>query len=210
MVVAEGAPATVASERIASVAARTCAHAALDRLGRPSATIPRGRHGEPLWPAGVVGSISHCRSWHGACTALAADVAAIGIDVELHRPLPAGAPAALYSARERGRLDDLVVDAPGRHWATVAFSAKESVYKAWFPHHGSWLGFRDVEVTLQPGQDPGHGAVRARLVRPVGRIRPGDPGTRFEGSYLITDELVATSIYLPAAPLAPSTQPSRS
>jgi 4'-phosphopantetheinyl transferase EntD len=38
---------------------------------------------------------------------------------------------------ERAMLGDLA--APGPRWDLLLFSAKESVYKAWFPLTGRWL-----------------------------------------------------------------------
>ncbi|WP_405845207.1 4'-phosphopantetheinyl transferase [Streptomyces platensis] len=46
--------------------ARSCAREALRRLGHPTVPIPRGRSGAPLWPAGVVGSITHCQGYRSA------------------------------------------------------------------------------------------------------------------------------------------------
>jgi len=182
------------SPNAASESGRRCAHVALAALGCPTGSIPRGPRGQPLWPLGVVGSISHCNTWHAACVALTRDVAALGIDVEQHRPFPSAGAARIFGVAEHARLSELDAMWPGRHWATIAFSAKESVYKAWFPHFGTWLGFRDVDVTLAPsGAD--QGALDARLVRPVHGVRPGDPGTHFEGRFVLTDGHVATSAF---------------
>ena len=41
-------------------AGRACARTALARLGLPTAPVLAGRAGEPRWPAGVTGSITHC------------------------------------------------------------------------------------------------------------------------------------------------------
>ena len=178
-----------------SKSARHCAREALIRLGAPAVVIPRGRRGQPVWPSGVVGSITHCPGWEAACVGFERDIVALGVDVDLHRPF--GWPSGILGERERAGLRDLETQQPERHWATVAFSAKESVYKAWFPRFGTWLGFRDVEVTLYPARTPDdygpdRGTLDARLVRPMSDVLPGDPGTEFEGRYIATDDYVAT------------------
>src|SRR4051794_19903843 len=48
---------------------RNCAHRALARLGFPPAPLLRGHYRQPLWPIGVVGSITHCS---GYCAAVVA------------------------------------------------------------------------------------------------------------------------------------------
>jgi len=67
---------------------RRCAREALAGLGLPVAPVLAGRAGEPLWPAGVTGSITHCPGYRACAVARAADVAGIGIDAEPDRPRP--------------------------------------------------------------------------------------------------------------------------
>lgn len=67
---------------------RACARLALERLGIGAVAIPNGERGEPLWPSGVVGSITHCRGYCGCAVAKAGDVVVVGIDAEVHEPLP--------------------------------------------------------------------------------------------------------------------------
>ena len=71
-------------------AGRACARAALAALGLPAAPVLAGRAGEPRWPAGVTGSITHCAGYRACAAARIADVAAIGIDAEPDAGLPAG------------------------------------------------------------------------------------------------------------------------
>ena len=61
-------------------------------------------------------------------------------------------------------------DVPHVHWDRLLFSAKESVYKAWFPLARRWLGFEDAVVMI----DPSAGTFQARLlvVGPHARLRP--------------------------------------
>ncbi len=50
---------------------------------------------------------------------------------------------------------------PGPSWDRLLFSAKESVYKAWFPLTGRWLGFEEAAITINPA-DGTHGPVCSR------------------------------------------------
>src|SRR5437879_5808776 len=50
---------SVADVRRASGAARIVARELLAQLGRPNVAVPRGASGEPIWPAGVSGSMAH-------------------------------------------------------------------------------------------------------------------------------------------------------
>ena len=40
---------------------------------------------------------------------------------------------------------------PLTHWGRLLFSAKEAVYKAWYPLTGRWLGFEEARLTIDPG-----------------------------------------------------------
>jgi 4'-phosphopantetheinyl transferase EntD len=126
------------------VTARACARQALEGLGVAPVAIPNGERGEPRWPDGVVGSITHCAGYRASAVARAHDVASVGIDAEVHAPLPDGVWDQIAFRSERallGRGGDVCLD-------RVLFSAKEAVYKAWFPLARRWLGFEDVEMTV--------------------------------------------------------------
>jgi 4'-phosphopantetheinyl transferase EntD len=69
---------------------RNCARVALGRLGVPPVPIVRGERGAPVWPPGIVGSITHCDGYRAAAVARDRDVLAVGIDAEPNEPLPAG------------------------------------------------------------------------------------------------------------------------
>jgi len=165
------------------VTARCCARAALRRLGREDAAILRGPRREPQWPAGIVGSITHCDGYRAAAVAPAADVLTVGIDAEPHFVLPSDAAERALSDEERV----WVRQAPaGIHWDRVIFSAKECVYKAWFPLARRWLGFDEAAIEI----DPATATFRARLlIKP-----PDDVPAEFNGRYLVEDGLVLTAI----------------
>jgi 4'-phosphopantetheinyl transferase EntD len=126
---------------------RMCARAALRQLGMAEVPILSGHRREPLWPAGVVGSITHCPGYRAAAVARTVDAMAIGIDAELHAALPQGVLERVSSPQERTWLRA----APESFcWDRLLFSAKESLYKAWFALTGRALQFEDATVHFQP------------------------------------------------------------
>jgi 4'-phosphopantetheinyl transferase EntD len=174
---------------------RTCARIALRELGVAPVPLLSGPKREPLWPAGIVGSLTHCDGYRAAAVARAGDVASIGIDAEPHAPLPDGILDRVSVPAERAHLGDLPA---GVHWDRLLFSAKESVYKAWFPLAGRWLGFEDARLSFDPGPDPARGGFTARLLVEDLPSVAGRPITILTGRYAVGDGLLATAIALPA------------
>ena len=172
--------------------ARACARAALARLGLPPAAILPGAAGAPQWPPGVVGSMTHCAGYRGSAVAWARDVLALGLDAEPDAPLPEGVLGTVAVAEERAALRALAQAAPAPCWDRLLFSAKESVYKAWFPLTGRWLGFEDAVITF----DAAGGTFAARLLVPGPRL-DGRLLTGFTGRWLARDGLVLTAIAVP-------------
>ncbi len=170
---------------------RLCARRALARLGvRPVPILP-GPGGAPEWPDGVVGSITHCAGYRAAAVAWADDVASIGIDAEPHHTLPDGVLDAVASADDQHPLRRLAAPDPQVHWDRVLFSAKESVYKAWFPHAGAMLDYDEADVTLQRD-----GTVTARLLV-AGPTVDGHRLTGFTGRWHVENDLVVTAATRP-------------
>ena len=167
---------------------RACARAALAQLGLPPVPIPRGPRGEPQWPNGVTGSITHCPGYRACAVALSAEVAALGIDAEPARPLPARVLPAVAIAAERAWLAERMVSAPEVCWDTLLFSAKESAYKAWFPLTGTPLGFADMAVS-----EPADGRFTVRLLARGSRgARPAS--STLEGRWLADRGLIITAV----------------
>jgi 4'-phosphopantetheinyl transferase EntD len=179
----------VPSRRQEFVTARRCARTALAALGLPPAPILAGPARAPRWPAGVTGSITHCAGYRAAVVARAGVVAGIGIDAEPHCPLPDGVEEALTVPGEPEALAGLALAHPEIHWGKVLFSAKESVYKAWYPLTGRWLGFEEARLTIDPG-----GTFTAELLAD-GTRRDGRPALRvLRGSFLVDRGLVLTAV----------------
>ncbi len=171
---------------------RACARTALAKLGVPAAAILRGSRGAPQWPPGVVGSITHCAGYRASAVALGRDVVAIGLDAEPNDALPDGVLRAVAGEAEQARIAALEAAHPEVSWDRLLFSAKESVYKAWFPLTGRWLRFRDARVDF----DPVEGTFTARLLVD-GPVANGAVLTGFDGRWLAGDGLLATAIVVP-------------
>jgi 4'-phosphopantetheinyl transferase EntD len=168
------------------VTGRACARRALERLGVEPGPIASGERGEPLWPDGVVGSITHCRGYRACAVARADEVASVGIDAEVHEPLPHGVLEHVATPAERAALP---ANGSGVHADRLLFSAKEAVYKAWFPLTGTWLDFEDVDLSIGLHD----GTFHARLLVPgpeVGESRL----TGFSGRWRVEGDVVATAV----------------
>jgi 4'-phosphopantetheinyl transferase EntD len=101
---------SVAKRRREFATVRACARRALGRLGIAPVPIVPGERGAPQWPAGVVGSMTHCEGYRAAAVALATDIVTIGVDAEPHEPLPDGVLHAISRPVERLRLAALTAD----------------------------------------------------------------------------------------------------
>ncbi|MCX3289153.1 4'-phosphopantetheinyl transferase superfamily protein [Streptomyces sp. NEAU-H22] len=181
----------VAKRRREFAVVRSCARRAMEKLGVPPQPVLSGERGAPRWPAGLAGSMTHCDGYGAAALVRAADLASLGIDAEVHGPLPDGVLASVALPAEEVRLRRLAAERPDIHWDRLLFSAKESVYKTWFPLTGKWLDFMEADIELNPG-----GTFRAALLVPgpwVGGRRVG----HFDGRWTAGRGLVATAIALP-------------
>ena len=138
---------SVAKRRNEFITVRYCARLALADIGVPPAPILKGDKGEPCWPDGVVGSLTHCEGYRGAVVGRREQVRSVGIDAEPHGVLPKGVLEAISLPAERHEIGALGSQSP-LHWDRILFCAKEATYKAWFPLTHRWLGFEDAHITF--------------------------------------------------------------
>ncbi|GAA4601349.1 4'-phosphopantetheinyl transferase EntD [Actinoplanes octamycinicus] len=181
---------SVESRRREFVTARRCAREALTQLGFAPVPIPAGPGRDPVWPSGVIGSITHCAGYRGAAVAARTDLTSLGIDAEPHAPLPEGILEAVSLPAERRRLAGLALRYPAIRWDRLLFSAKESVFKAWFPLTGRMLGFDEAELSI----DPFAAEFSARLRVPGDRLDGGPALTGFTGRWLVRGDLMLTAV----------------
>ncbi|MDH6113691.1 4'-phosphopantetheinyl transferase EntD [Kitasatospora sp. MAP12-15] len=179
----------VAKRRSEYTTARVCARRAMAALGLPPSPVVSGLRGEPHWPDGVVGSITHCAGYRGAVLGRVGEVTSIGIDAEPNLKLSPGVLESVALPGEQVWVRDLGIAEPEICWDRLLFSAKESVYKAWFPLAHSWLDFEDALITADPEQ----GTFAARLLVPGIEVH-GRKLTGFSGRWLVRDGLILTAI----------------
>ena len=120
---------------------RYCAHRCNELLGLLPEPILRLER-SPVWPStAYTGSISHCDI--AAAAAVTTELKGIGIDIERLDRVKERLFAALFTETERAVLAGLPSIAPA-----IAFSAKESGYKAIFPTGAQFIGFQEASVQL--------------------------------------------------------------
>jgi len=132
--------------RAASGAGRHIAHELLLRMGCADPAVLRGRLGDPIWPAGIIGSIAHDDEIAVAVVARAGALRSVGIDIEPALPLPPELRSVVAAPQDR--LGDLDPGLGGR----ILFAVKEAAYKASFPLDGCVLGFEDIAVDFEAGE----------------------------------------------------------
>ncbi|MGI9163502.1 MAG: 4'-phosphopantetheinyl transferase PptT [Mycobacterium sp.] len=183
---------SVDKRRSEFITARHCARLAMEALGVPPAPILKGEKGEPQWPAGVVGSLTHCRGYRGAVVARSSGVRSLGIDAEPHDVLPDKVLEAISLPVERHEIGALPT---GLHWDRILFCAKEATYKAWFPLTQRWLGFEDAHITFEVDSAGASGHFVSRiLIDPA--ARSGPPLRELSGRWSVAGGLALTAIVL--------------
>ncbi|MFJ7083286.1 4'-phosphopantetheinyl transferase [Streptomyces griseus] len=197
---------SVAKRRNDFATARACARRAMAGLGLPPVAVLHGHRGRPLWPEGIVGSLTHCDGYRAAALARAKDVLSLGIDAEPHAPLPSGVRELVTLPAERERIGPPVAEGPDEddtgeiHWDRVLFSAKESVFKTWYPVTGLELDFTEADLTFHrtdgPGGDDGARGGVAAEGSFAARLLLTDPAlpTTLHGLWRIEDGIVATAV----------------
>lgn len=180
---------------------RACAKRALSALGAPVAPLLRGPYREPVWPDGVVGSITHCVGYCAAAVAFRQHVVSLGIDAEPAAALPEDILGLVASPDERAWVEAQ----GGAVWDRLLFSAKESVFKAWFPLTGRWLGFEDAHLEF----DLEAATFTAELLVP-GPLVAGARLQAFEGRYVRNRGVIVTSVVVEVDRLNASRSPASS
>lgn len=133
----------VPQRRAEFAAGRAAARAALARIGIAPVAIPSGPDRAPLWPEGVVGSITHT---NGLCMAVVARgdrIRAVGVDLERLAPVPDHLIPAIGNAAELALLRPAE---PGLS-ALQLFSMKEAAYKAQYGITRQFMGPQDIVLT---------------------------------------------------------------
>lgn len=140
----------VAKRRAEYWVGRWCAAAALTAAGYDGNPWLPYAERHPPWPEGFLGSITHTRSYAGAAVIPSAAALGIGVDSEHHaRASAAEAIAATAVTEDEHRLLERTAALHGLSThilLTLAFSAKESVFKALYPRLRFTFDFHAVRL----------------------------------------------------------------
>ena len=166
-------------------AGRACARAALAQLGIGGFELRSAADRSPLWPPGIVGSISHTDGFCGAAAGSSAHVLGLGLDAEARHRVGPDLWRRICTEEERRQLATLdAVQAAER--ATLIFSAKEAFYKAQYPLTRQWLNFTDVTVHVEAG----HFDVVPQRPLAIAALRPAP----WRGRLLLDGDLALTLV----------------
>jgi 4'-phosphopantetheinyl transferase EntD len=185
--------------RLEFASGRRCARKALAELGVDGFPLLSGSDRAPIWPSGIVGTITHTDGPPGGyCGVAVADrhlTCGLGIDAEPRLPLPTELWSRVLDEREQHEARATVE--PGIR-ARLVFSAKETTYKALYPTFKQFLEFSDVHIEI--GCD--EAIFLASLVGEAARIAPSH--LKLLGRLVIDEELIVTAMVLPSGdfPLA--------
>lgn len=166
---------------------RFCARVAMSRMGRLGFAVPMGSDRAPIWPAGLVGSITHSKTYCAAAVAAMSDgVRSIGIDLEEATPLERDLEAEICTASERRWLAAKPDVERGLHLKAI-FCAKESAYKCQYPVTRQLIGFDAIGIEL----DVENGTFAATFERDV---LPYHAGERLSGRIRFAAGHIATAV----------------
>ncbi len=170
---------------------RYCAHRALSKFELESVPILRNAETrEPCWPKSVRGSITHSEGFAAAAVGFAKDVSGIGIDLEsLSRVVDFNIRRHVCVDKEREFLESLPTEQANRY-LRIIFSAKESIFKCFFPISQTYLYFQDAEIII----DENNSEFSFSLSKSCTGITSA--GFQHSGRFSIKDGLLLTSIYI--------------
>jgi len=172
-------------------AGRQCARDAICKMGHPSIPILADNNRMPCWPKGIVGSITHCHDYCAAAVANQSTYLSIGIDAERYRAIDDRLLKYISLPEERAHVDALPADL---NWRLLLFSAKESVYKAFYSLRLRRLHFHDVMICFDT-ETSGFSAKLAQCGQEDESLL-----SSFQGRFSIVDDLYLTASWKTAEP----------
>ncbi len=184
---------------------RRLARAALAEFGVPRPSMVPGFRGEPVWPLGLVGAMTHCSGYRAVLVARMSAFMSVGIDAEPNIELPERVLARIASQRECEAVTAMSRRRPDVCADRLLFSAKEAVYKAWFPRERTLLDFDQAEVALHTD-----GSFVAVISEDAPRAGSGRPvPLRMSGHWDVVHGVLRTRVLIPAdAEVTPHARPS--
>lgn len=130
---------------------RFCARKAMEHIGYETCEILMSTDKQPIWPDGLVGSISHTSALTGAIVGLSSQIKAIGLDIENIGKINKDMWRLLYTENEQVFLNSVPPEVL-TFYTTLFFSCKESFYKMQHPITKTYLDFIEVEISRLDAQ----------------------------------------------------------
>jgi len=180
---------------------RFCAHEAIRQLGLSVSPILAKDSRKPIWPSGLLGSITHCMGYTAAVVGRKCDYEGIGIDVEENLPLPEGVWEVITTADERWQYENDLIEFANRSQVALDrlwFSAKESVYKAWSCLTDHWLDFHDCAIRFDKTSSSFCAEIRKKIPQRAVQGAGEDLPLRWVGKFVWTKEHLLTLVTIPA------------
>ena len=167
-------------------AGRAAAHRALKRLDVSDFNpVLRGTDREPIWPAGVTGSIAHSADLAIAVASLSRDWRSLGVDIESLAALSKADISSKICRPEE--LESLAADEETRKLQVLEiFCAKESVFKALFPVYRVYFGFKDALLSWDKSRQSFDAVVLKSLDPAGGAVPRLNVNVLHTTSYLLT------------------------
>lgn len=184
----------VKKRRAEYLASRVCVRYGLGLLGIDNYVLGNDADRAPIWPAGIGGSLSHTHQRISLLLAPAASGKLLGIDCE-----------QLIRSETAKEMQEMIINAdenvvlqcsglPFATALTVAFSVKESLYKAIFPRLREFMDFNAAEIV---DYCPATGTITLKLTRTFSREFPA--GRLFTGHVQLGRDEVLSWIVTPQA-----------
>lgn len=169
-------------------AGRLCARLALEELGVSGFPLLSTREGPPLWPSGIIGSITHTDGYSAAVASRSGECVGLGLDAERFAAVSEELWPLICTQAELARLERLPVERR-RAEAGLVFAAKEAFFKCQFPLAREWIEFEEVEVQVAEPDEFG--------IRPLRVLHAlTQTGYAFRGRFCFTDTLVIAAATL--------------
>lgn len=177
------------------LAARICARQALfKQTGQFKLPSQQAQSRIPLWPSQSCGSMSHS---HQLCAAIVgARSYWQGLGLDLEKPIPierAQRLAATVLTADEYRSYQNLNSTKKAEYLTLAFSFKESLFKALNPLSGCYFGFHDAQLLWIEGT--AQGVARLRLNKDLSAHWPA--GSELEGQFAYLQGSALTLIGIP-------------
>ena len=180
----------VSKRRREFTAGRLCARRALVRFGIKNFPILVGTNREPIWPTGIVGSISHTERYCGIAVAKKNQTESLGLDIECIGKLSKDCWRQIFTRHELSWIDSRSPDRK-QEYATLIFSAKECLYKCQYTISKRWLDFHDVMITVNTDVSEFVAIFQANIGSSFKK------GTYLKGKFLLCGGYVCTGMWIP-------------